>query len=299
MKINCLILALFVSFAAFGQMPEEDACHLNLRFPDASFFSNTHYNHFEELFPPEKMKANGTKTIIIKKADKDNTLSLHIGAKDSTTYRLNENGAVINYDYGGYRFIEYDRNDENLILSKRDSLAYSDKSYKTNLYEYDYEASNLVFTLATFKQSVANKEIIQHFTYSYDNQNRMTEQLIENHFGWTMKDYATFITYEYDTEKYFQTVKNNKKEGTTDTTFFDKQWRPIQQKYYRNNELIYSYELVYDMNNKISSYQYTAVYEPSYNYTLDFHYNTNGLLEKIIKTTNDGTCEFQVYYYTE
>lgn len=298
MKIYCLILALLVSFTAFGQMPEEDACDLNLRFPDVSFFSNTHYNHFEELFPPEKMKANGTKTIIIKKADKDKTLSLHVGVKNITTYRLNENGAVINYDYGGYCFVEYSRNDENLILSRRDSTAYSDKSYETNLYEYDYEASNLVFTFRTHKESVANEEFIQHFTYSYDNQNRMTEQLIESDFGWTMKDYATFITYEYDTEKYFQTAKNNKEEGTTDTTFFDKKWRPIQQKHYMENKLIHTYELVYDMNNKISSYQYTAVYKPS-NYTIHFHYNANGLLEKIIQTTINGSCEFQVYYQTE
>jgi hypothetical protein len=53
------------------------------------------------------------------------------------------------------------------------------------------------------------------------------------------------------------------------------------------------------MNNKISSYQYTAVYEPSYNYTIDFNYNANGLLEKIIKTTINDSCEFQVYYQTE
>ena len=30
-----------------------------------------------------------------------------------------------------------------------------------------------------------------------------------------------------------------------------------------------------------------------------FHYNSNGLLEKIIQTTNEGSCEYHVYHYTK
>ena len=137
MKSYLVVFFVLLSFAGFGQDSSvTEVCSLRLPFPEVDYFSNTNYKQFQTLFSPEKMKANGIKTVIIKEVDNDDIPSINIRNEAITTYRLNDDGFVVHYDYGLYHFMNYQRNKENLIVAYIDSLSHNQYSYTSNSYEY-------------------------------------------------------------------------------------------------------------------------------------------------------------------
>ena len=142
MKFYVLILSMFICVLAFGQEEElEEALEekleekyeysisfdLSFPFPYESFFYQTNYrfiNHFDKLFPPNKIKTLGIKSLTILKDDDDKIPTIKVG-KDMNSYNFtfNNNGSVIKEVRSKYGFpceTNYNFKDDTIFRNSKD-----------------------------------------------------------------------------------------------------------------------------------------------------------------------------------
>jgi hypothetical protein len=91
-----------------------------------------------------------------------------------------------------------------------------------------------------------------------------------------------------------------------DTIFFDEQWRPISSIINQGKN-----EIIYHKNGKIDLYRIFMLREEAVEIEegieqneflklqIKFSYDAEGMLDKLIITDIDNTCELKVYYLKE
>ncbi|MFK7948285.1 MAG: hypothetical protein AB8G11_11905 [Saprospiraceae bacterium] len=187
------------------------------------------------------------------------------------------------------------------------------------------------YTLDEFGESAdstKNEPTITFLKY-YDNDYfDELNRLIKNE-KYTLRNEKKGKTFEtiihYNNENYFAVIEHARPGNNKDTVFFDTQWRPVRSA--RSWRFVPSFfqNITYNDNNQIIRYQ-EETFKPYskekpnergliekrqlqhegevIDFTcrlvfddISFHYNDDGFLEKIIQTTDQGTCEYRIYYY--
>ena len=184
MRFFYLIILLCYGIFVFGQgslaseietarsFPEA-IYNLQLPFPNNGFFHNYRYNHFEELFPSERLKSLGIKTIIIQEPDKDKIPTISINDANIITYNLNENGKVnsVLNDFFSNRY--YTWNDDELIEEKVVSSDFF-KVLDSTTFTYEYSEEEIHITVSSTQDWNEEKFRI----YTLDDKGRIIRFLI-------------------------------------------------------------------------------------------------------------------------
>lgn len=359
MKSYLIVFFVLLSFVGFGQNNESN-CLLDLN-PVNGLFESVQYNHFEELFPNEKMKKNGIKSFIIVINDDNNNEipTIHVQNKNLYKYVLNDKGFVIQHEEMNFQKF-YERNRKGQILKETSILNRNDTT--TSIYHYFPERLSV---LVYGNYSDVSKPTVSD--YFYDDKNRFygTQNRYYNELKMNFSSYP-ICHLKYDDKNHFSINLLDK----TDTVFYNNQWKPIKYVTTLAKEKIIQ-SITYK-NGLIATYQgkevtgYGVSWEDNYsdsgsdfgdfdsdfgtefdgdnndndsdddveisnkvkiipiiplknvefeteikesistiesietqNVRIQFHYNTNGLLEKITNITDENTCEYRVYYYTK
>jgi hypothetical protein len=159
---------------------------LKLPKPDKGFFTNYKYNHFNELFPNEKMESLSFKTIKITKSQKVESLKDEYSTLWAEHfYHLNQNGRVSSFwegkDYSAHYIWEADK----LIKSRNDDH-YGDKPFTnfSKYYEYSeneihiiskgFDEENLIYKLNEEGKVIQllafdfREELVKKFNYTFN-----------------------------------------------------------------------------------------------------------------------------------
>lgn len=304
MKYYFLILALLLNLSITAQEETpEGACHYPVFTPRNTFFDDLDYNHFEALFPQELLKEKGIKTVILKNEDIDAVPTINVQNDNISTYRFNSNGFLIKYEFRN-RFYIYKRAENNQLISVFDSISsYTNEFNYSSISEFEYEEDDLLVSEWRTDKYVGitteNQERNFRTSYTFDDKSRVIQKTIESGFAWHDSKEPEIINYEYDEINYYR-VASNVNSVVKDTIFFDEQWRPISSIKPSQGKN----EIIYHNNGKIDLYRifiFTEdLLEPEEDIgQIKFSYNAEGMLDKLIITDIDNTCELKVYYLRE
>lgn len=300
MKSYLIVFFVSLSFVGFGQDSTNNCSQFRFANVEGGGLGYQYhfYNHFQDFFPAEKMTDNKIKSMkIIEK--NNNKIRYH--------YWLDENGFVKNYQAKNkynYQFF-YTRKGEKIL--NRGHLF--DNKRDTSWNRHSYTASSM-----RVHRKFVSLEALGDFEYFYDNKNRVIAY--SNH-NLHLHD-TTFYIYD-DVNYTFTDIETTRQDTILTKVWFNENWQPIRERYDENELMIFEGNYTYE-NDFLVKYEFYLLqlkplevdfdlnifpnfndlnnYEKKIHQTV-FHYNTNGLLEKIIQTTDDGTCEYRVYYYTE
>ena len=299
MKIYLSTFLMLLSFSGFGQDSITNDCHLRFCTPEGTLAYSFHfYNHFQDFFPSKKMTGLGIKTIKIVDENTNNYKILY-------HYRLDENGFVNNCDVMNsdfdYQFF-YERDNERIL--RRGYLIYKRDTPWTH---FSYTSSSMMI-----HHNDIGHHVLRPSEYIFDDKNRVIKFISH-----TSKDTTNYV---YDEANYtFTNIETTRRDTTISKVFFNKNWHPIKEQFYENLLKIFEGNYTYENNQLVKHEFYKLELKPINwgdnfenipdfndpdNYEKDshqtvFHYNSTGLLEKIIQTTDQGTCKYRVYYYTE
>jgi len=268
------------------------------------------YNFFEELFPHELMKTKGIKTVIFKEEDIDNTPTIHIQNDDISTYRFNKDGYLIKKETKNYFFI-YERDENNQLVSIFDSaVSYNNEFNFSSMLEFEYDENNLLISEwraeKYYSSTMETQEQNYRTFYTFDDKNRVIKKTTENGFAWHNSKAPMIINYEYNDINYYR-VASTVNSILKDTIFFDEQWRPISSIEEHGIEK----EISYNKRNKVDLYREFILTKVAVEIEegigknkflssrINFLYDSEGMLEKLIITNIDDTCELKVYYLKE
>ena len=322
MKAYLVVFFVLWGFVGFGQNPEEPAtneiyCVIDFPAPEKGFFDDADHKHFQELFPSEKLKEQGIKRINIKLKDEDDIPTIRVqSSQPYYKYILNNDGFVIKSESitDSYRHsFFYKRNGFNQIVYSRDSAGlriFQDELYFVTEKKYTYNSKTVTELSNT---TMSGSGIVEYDTVltikTYDQLDRLSHIFLDY-----TRSFISDCPFSVDCSYINRTFNYDEKEhfgcSYNDTIFFDENWRPIREKEHRGRspDLFNQKEIIYNSNNQIESLKIIVDYEDEKSVEeevkkdvtiITFHYDSNDLLEKIIQTTDQGTCEYQVYYYTD
>mgnify|MGYP007014081396 CR=1 FL=1 len=197
---------MLLNFVGFGQKNDSD-CLFDLNSSNG-LFESVYYNHFEELFPNDKMKKNGIKSFVIIVDNKNDISSIHIQSKSLYKYILNDEGFVIQYTSLNFQNF-YERDRKGIILKEKRLTSlwifYTKHSWKLGV---------LILFILIFGFLFRKIELNTNYEESYGKIYDVKRIVSVNRVGPLFK-YKFWFTYEG--EKYFgettQTLKGNNKIG--------------------------------------------------------------------------------------
>jgi hypothetical protein len=334
MKIYPLIFAFLISLNAMAQNRNVDtcACVCTLNLNASGFFEYSNQNHLQDLFSQSVMKVNGVKSAVIYYEKNPNVPSIHINKPSFFNLKFDKNGFMTSSEKDDILVI-YQSNstqrDSTILLrdnpfssirSGRKTMFDSKYFYFGNmiqklnqLYLLDYDEDD-GYLMKNYQETILDEKFRIQNKYDYSTKND------------EFPDTTNFYVIDYDEQNYYGTLKQEKYGNTKDTIFFDKQWRPVAYTKHWMVSPIKKQSVMYNENNQLTTYN-EVIFKPyseqkpdesgeiltlkfevdgeiiEAKYRKTFHqstfiYNENGLLERITQTTDEGICEFRVYYQT-
>jgi hypothetical protein len=221
-------------------------------------------------------------------------------------YRLDENGFVKSYDKINSNIdcqFFYERDNERILKSGYLSIPRKDTSWT----RYSYTSSSM-----RIHHWFVNLEALGDSEYIYNDKNQVIKFVSHN------QNSHDTTYYSYDEVNYtLANIEATRRDTIISKVFFNENWQPIKEQYYENALKILEGNYTYE-NNQLVKYEFYKLelklvdfgenfenvpnfddintYEKYLHQTI-FQYNSNGLLEKIIQTIDEITCEYRVYYY--
>ena len=304
MKPYLVVFFVLCSLIGFGQKKTLNQCYLKFCNPEVNIgYLYRHYNHFQDFFPHEKMQEYSIQSFSIIKEELNVNQTLF-------TYFFDENGFVNQYtrmENNSQTFYEreYDK------ITKRKYL--NNPTDKDTSILYYFYTQNLIIKSYDFPGHHIGQGVSNLFI---DDENRVSQTIYYVRVGENILD-STSTKYNYDKDNLSCSFFVREEQCIVK---FNHEGQPIKEQSYKDSLLHLETNFSYNTIGQLIEYSEKTLRPipikdntgnwilPSTNnlsnYIIEkkkviFHYNANGLLEKIIQTTDEGICEYRVYYYTE
>lgn len=145
-------------------------------------------------------------------------------------------------------YIEYTYDENHNRISRTNYNNFGGEFGIQGIYTYTFDENNLL----VYHEMVLVDELFERSHYTYDENNNLIEQVVEDYFGFDIWDPSTKVTYDYD-ENNNRTAKNYH------------YWMPGTESWYLKEQMIYEYdevgncttEFLFDGNALASKLVYT------------------------------------------
>ncbi len=285
-------------------------------------------NEYEEIFPPEIIKKNLLKELLVTVSPKKEDTSLQkvqssvVKFKVSLTYPeikfiFNNQGYVTSvfwYNRMGkpHSLYKFERNASGKIIKETfyylDSLERPIRNFGEEIKILIYDKSNLV----KIKKLENGKELpdtkSEYVQYAYDLNNRIINETVHLYFEGSGESYNS-ITTKFSTDSLISNGKIEHRSGEKRSlaysyllkTVYDKNWKPLEEKWFdaKTGKLHEYFLYKYDQAGKLISYTVNAKGGecPETNGYVDLYtYASSGLIEMIKHSFDGKTCKLTFTY---